>query len=306
MRKSFEKISESPCPSCGLHLDSATPIDNDTKKPDIGSVAVCLNCGILSVYSSQDASGKLILTEPSDEFLKKLRAEKEVWDHILSIKAEIYASIIDGTHPFSLGRERITNPLDFLTIDTQITPEDNMAHEITHRIDSTKNRFDDSMSTKDIQEKYADNPDWFCIVSMMQPRRLGSHLFTVLLEYNNFKPGTDKNKDFQLIFVKWQEMIYAIIVIPYKEKDLAYKVAEEVGMRISDCIPMVLTGNGQEVFPIISPRVFSLENSKDSPVYRNNLYELRDLEKEEDKKIDNIFADHENWLLDNTDITEYK
>lgn len=297
MSESFELISESICPSCGMELDSALSLENDPRKPHVGSVAVCANCAFLSVYSDKNAKGKLILTEPSDELLKELRSDKDCWSHIISIKAGIYASIIDGTNPLSRGKEKITNPADFLTIDTQITPEDNMMHEITHRIESGKDKFG-TLTIEEIQSKYADDPNWFCIVTMIKPPRIGANLFIVSLEYNHFKPGTDRNKDFQFMFIKWQDMIYAMVTIPYKDKDIAYRVAEEVDMRISDGIP--------EVFPVHSPRVFSLENSKNSPVYGSSQENLKKLEEEEDAKVEDIFTAHEKWLKDHPEITEYK
>jgi len=306
MNHSFEKISESLCPSCGMDLDSALALDDkDVRKPDVGSIAICANCGIISVYSSENENGKLVLTEPSEELLKDLRADKKIWDYIIRIKAGIYASIISGKNPLNRGQERITNPVDFLTIDTQISPEDQMMHEITSRIDEGEDKFG-TLTTEDIQERYANNPDCFCIVSMVKPYRVGTNIFTVSLEYNHFKPGTDKNKDFQFMFVKWQDMIYSIIVIPYKERDLAYKVAEETGMRISDGIPVSITGKGEEVFPIHSPRVFSLSNAKDSLIYTGSAEDIKKLGEEEDDKVNNIFQKHEKWLIANPAILEYK
>mgnify|MGYP001308699587 CR=1 FL=1 len=113
--------------------------------------------------------------------------------------------------------------------------------------------------------KTCQSPDRFNIVCMLS--RPGATLFMIKLEYTYFIPGTDANNDFLVWQMSFDGLPFFLLSIPANKKDLAYKVAGETGMKISDGIPILIGGGTEQVFPVRGDNTFTLTNHPDSPAY---------------------------------------
>lgn len=158
---------------------------------------------------------------------------------------------------------------------------------------------DRPVGLNELQEMVKDKSFVF-IVSMMQPRRIGAHLFNVKLEYEHFTPMTERNNDYIAIEMTWPEvpkadrMKWWVARIPAKDMPLAQKVATEspIPMRIADGIPHIISKTGVQSFPLNGPNVFSLEYAT------TNLSEA-ELGKQEDEEIAKLWEKQKKWLIAN-------
>lgn len=110
--------------------------------------------------------------------------------------------------------------------------------------------------------------DIICMTS-----RLGASLFIVKLEHTYYPPRTELNDLFQLKICKWPEkdpMYWFVVTVPEKDKDKVEIIALECGLKIASGIPMIIDCNGEEKFPFCSDNSFSLENTKDHLIYKND------------------------------------
>lgn len=144
------------------------------------------------------------------------------------------------------------------------------------------------VSTKDVV-KFCSNPNLVSYVAMLSPRRPGVVLFSVMLEHIFFKPGTEKNDNFVMHMMNWQDMTFGIISIPTNMKKAAEEVAKHAGVRIADGVPTMFDPSGTvEIFPISKNNVFTLENESGHPMYKG--IELREaMLNIEDQLVDKIF-----------------
>jgi hypothetical protein len=110
------------------------------------------------------------------------------------------------------------------------------------------------------------------------------------LEHKYFPPGTRSNDLLQVMFFRWQDMLWSIVTVPLGLKETCFKAATEVKMRLSDGIPHVLSsgdhlhdktplaslpielgipmaasGVGFATFPLKSENTFGLEPLYDTP-----------------------------------------
>lgn len=142
------------------------------------------------------------------------------------------------------------------------------------------------------------NPEYVYFLGMVQPRRPGILLFTVKLEYLHFPPDTERNQLFQLIMVDWEEMKWAAIGIPRREKAIAEKVAKSAGVRIANGVPVLINRQllvtsrtridgveAEYLAPPETPNLFALENVKSHPIYAGSHEVMIAAEDEEIQRI---------------------
>jgi len=110
-----------------------------------------------------------------------------------------------------------------------------------------------------------ESPDRFNIACMLS--RPGANLFMITLEYSHFIPGTAANDDFLVWQMSFDGLPFFLLSIPASKKDLAYQVAGETGMKISDGIPILIGGGTEQSFPVKGDNTFTLTNHPDSPAY---------------------------------------
>lgn len=113
-----------------------------------------------------------------------------------------------------------------------------------------------------------DGRHFIVVVMEMRP---GALTFIQQLEWQEYEPGTERNKLFQMFRAKWENDLYFVIVVPLKHKQLIANFAPRVGMRIADGVPTVIQSRDGKVeptfFPVQGPNVWTLENRAGSPVY---------------------------------------
>jgi hypothetical protein len=130
------------------------------------------------------------------------------------------------------------------------------------------------------------NPAYTHLLGSISPRRAGVLLFTVRLEYLHFPPNTESNKDFQLLMVKWEDMLWVAIRIPKEKMEIAKTVAEETGIRIADGVPTVISSTRtRQIVPGNAMNVFALENIPGHPVYKGAHPQVIRAEDEEIRRI---------------------
>jgi hypothetical protein len=89
--------------------------------------------------------------------------------------------------------------------------------------------------------------------------RSGAYLYVRRLELTYFPPGTPRNDEFRYCLVKWEGLTFAVATIPARTRRFADRVAEKMGMRLSDGVPTMLGGGmPPRQFPLRGPNVWSL------------------------------------------------
>ncbi len=132
------------------------------------------------------------------------------------------------------------------------------------------------------------DPDRVYFIGMFIPRRPGVELFATRLKYEHFPPWTDKNEDYVLRIINWQDMIWIIIDIPGECIEVARKIAEESGIKFADGVPTAISSEGRVQFPLDGENVFTMENLPQHRVYNNIMVEAEALLAEEDAQIDKV------------------
>ena len=146
-------------------------------------------------------------------------------------------------------------------------------------------------TTEEELRRFSNDERFIHFVSMSTPRRPGVMLFAIKLEYRYFPPGTERNDDFVLHVINWQNMIWMLVSIPRECMSLAKKIAAESGLRIVDGIPTIITPEGTQPFPMGSDNVFALENVPGHAVYGHEFGEIEKLLAQENEEITEILDD---------------
>jgi len=146
-------------------------------------------------------------------------------------------------------------------------------------------------TTEEELRRFSNDERFIHFVSMSTPRRPGVMLFAVKLEHWHFPPDTEKNDDFVLHVIEWQNMLWMVVSIPRQYMNLAKKIAAESGLRIADGIPTIITPGGTQPFPIDSDNVFTLENVPGHAIYEHEFGEIEKLLAQENEEITEILDD---------------
>ena len=151
-------------------------------------------------------------------------------------------------------------------------------------------------TTEEKIQAFVNNTRFVHFLCLIIPRRPGVLLFSVKLEYSYFPPNTQKNEEYRLHMINWEDMTWSMISIPEEYSHMAHGVADEVGVRIADGIPHTSTDGLKTLraFPIKGNNVFTIENVKESEVYVNDSKIIQRLYDEEDVQIQRIIT--ECWL----------
>lgn len=148
------------------------------------------------------------------------------------------------------------------------------------------------LSAKELARVCA-NPDRFNIVMAVQ--RPGVAIFSSRLEFEHFKPDTQRNMLFDLYHSEVQGGLYFITVsIPKEDRHFAEKIAREEKLRIVDGVPHFITPQGISVFPVNSPNTFTLENGPDHPCNKPGFDPVK-AQAEEIARCEAIYAAHREW-----------
>jgi len=65
---------EGKCPACNKRLDAATPIEDESHRPEDGSFGICFGCGAILIYTIPP-DGRLTLQLAPYEALEKFKDE---------------------------------------------------------------------------------------------------------------------------------------------------------------------------------------------------------------------------------------
>lgn len=148
--------------------------------------------------------------------------------------------------------------------------------------------------TKSMAElKACITPDKIGFILMYAPRRIGVISFATFLEYRHFKPGTPANDQFEMALVKWEQMNFAIVVIPRIHRNQAQWILKQLGLRLADGVPTVIESSGVKHFPIDLPNVFTVENIEGHFAYKNSADLTRTAQDFEDEAVAREIASHE-------------
>jgi hypothetical protein len=146
-------------------------------------------------------------------------------------------------------------------------------------------------TTEEELRRFSSDERFIHFVGMAKPRRPGVNLFAIKLEHWYFPPDTEKNNDFILHIIEWQNMTWMVISIPREYMDLAKKIAAKSGLRIADGIPTIITSKRIQPFPMDSDNVFTLENVSEHAVYGSGFVAIEKLLACEDAEIRKILDD---------------
>lgn len=80
------------------------------------------------------------------------------------------------------------------------------------------------------------------------------------LEHTHYTPKTDRNDLFILRYLKWEDLDWFIVSIPFGERGHMDRVALAHNLRIADGVPVMITENGICRFPINGENCYTLEN----------------------------------------------
>lgn len=118
-------------------------------------------------------------------------------------------------------------------------------------------------------------------VCQVNPPRLGVRAFIQELEYTHFPP-LPHNDEFQVWCELWEEIAWAVVVIPKEKRHLADPILAKLGLRVADGVPHVITLEETIPFPVNQPNLFTLEHVNRHFAYRNSPLEyVKALEAEE-------------------------
>lgn len=126
-----------------------------------------------------------------------------------------------------------------------------------------------------------------------EPRRLGGRAFMTFLEYRHFPPRSPVNAEFCLVTMKWEGIIWNVVIIPKAKRGLADALMSELGLRAANGVPHVFTNQGQAHFPVDVPNLFTIENVAGHFVYRNEPASQKTAYDFEDEACDKVIAEHE-------------
>jgi hypothetical protein len=115
--------------------------------------------------------------------------------------------------------------------------------------------------------KFFEDPTFVHFVGMLSPPRPGVIECFQDLEETHYPPGTQKNEQFLLAVIEWQDVTWGVAGIPLSDRPLMDATAAKHGLRVADGIPLAFSGGGAHWFPISNERVFTLENVPGHPVY---------------------------------------
>ncbi|NTW13785.1 MAG: hypothetical protein HGA31_02010 [Candidatus Moranbacteria bacterium] len=107
-------------------------------------------------------------------------------------------------------------------------------------------------------------------VGMISPPRPGVRELLEFVEHEYYKPDTRRNDLFLMRIIRWEDIVWALISIPIKERSYVEKAVRSFGLRIANGVPTMLSGGKAERFPYENERTFTFENVSGHPVYRNN------------------------------------
>lgn len=166
-----------------------------------------------------------------------------------------------------------------------------MIGTIPTRIDQENGRkIETPVSWGQLRPMAADRHNLFLVAFGLRPM---ARLFFTDLEHNFFPPMTPSNAEFQFFVLEFDGDPYLMACIPKRCKPEAMLVADRCGLRLADGVPhSISTGeDGKphiEVFPLKSRNVWTLENRKDSILYKPG--GSLDLREEETMRCEEIIA----------------
>lgn len=109
------------------------------------------------------------------------------------------------------------------------------------------------------------------------------------LEYFHYTPDTPRNALFELIFTKWQEMVWVTVAIPLVDMPLVLELGKKYEFEfVKGSVPFAVTHKGNEWFPMKAmDNVFSVQGF------------IRDEKKVEElgKAMEEVIAAHTNKVI---------
>jgi hypothetical protein len=138
-----------------------------------------------------------------------------------------------------------------------------------HKADDRGNPIEESLT--DLKVFIAD-PYFIHYLGMLSPPRPGVLDCVQLLEYTYFPPWTERNALFHARVIEWQDIMWSMISIPIGDREMMDKSAMANRLRVANGVPIVFSGGEMYSFPAGNERVFTLENIKGHPVYKQGIH----------------------------------
>lgn len=146
----------------------------------------------------------------------------------------------------------------------------------------------ESQDPHTVLQALLDNPEYIHYLGLVSPPRFGVRECLATLEFTHFPPSTELNEEFCLALFDWHGTIWTITSIPTAKAHLMEEVAKQCGLRITEAIPVMFSGGGQELFPYRCQNMRTLETISGHPAYRNDPETNRVLESAECEAIHRI------------------
>jgi len=118
---------------------------------------------------------------------------------------------------------------------------------------------------------FVDDPFFIHYIGMINPPRPGVGDCAQQLEQTDFPPGTERNNLFHMHIIEWEELMFIMVSIPISDKHLMERMMQVHHLRAANGIPIMFGGPEIVAFPIEGERVFTMENTRDHPVYSMGL-----------------------------------
>lgn len=115
------------------------------------------------------------------------------------------------------------------------------------------------IDSQNVIELATKNPDKaFIIADNFRP---GYTPYLQELEYTHYTPDTEKNSLFELLLIRWEDLVWAVAVIPLADLSIAEEVGKTYNFRLAQgCTPVIIGGEESVPFPIKSAdNVFSVQ-----------------------------------------------
>lgn len=122
-------------------------------------------------------------------------------------------------------------------------------------------------SLKDLK-RFVEDPYFVHYLGMINPPRPGVSDCVRLLEYTYFAPDTPRNALLHVRAIDWMGILWIMISLPVSDIDSMNKVVNACRLRVANGVPYIFDGAGTHSFPVSNDRIFTLENIRDHPIYK--------------------------------------
>jgi len=230
-----------------------------------------------------------LLRDPKKTELRDMQ-RNTVWQIVLKAKGFVQYSLICGLHP---------NCEDGKGVDPALI-EDEQLRKHDYPLMYAVLPATDDIETDELIERFNDD-HWFNLAFHMEPPLPGARLFMTKMRFDNFRPGVEGDDQYHFQWYLWAGLQWGIMSIPYDQRHIAYRAAEETEVQITNESPVAMDGQEKKTFPL--SRVFMLKHPPGSRFQCDDdeVGSYRWARDDEDREVEAIHAEYERWLRHNRD-----